>query len=186
MEVVLAHPNGWGIRKQALLRLGAVKAGFTKAKDAATWIHFVNEAEASVHFCTLYSDIGIQLKPETTFAVCDAGGSTVDTTMYSIKNLNPIRLEETWASDSDNERRSQVHIFMDGENVQTKETKITELKASSNGLRAVTEIKKDSEIDRLSAELHRTTAEYASLRNHMQLQENIETSRNHYRNRQYQ
>ncbi|CAE6440499.1 unnamed protein product [Rhizoctonia solani] len=99
MEVVLAHPNGWGIREQAFLRLASVKAGFTTANDAATRVHFVNEAEASVHFCALYSDIGTQLKPGTTFAVCDAGGSTVDTTVYSVKSLNPIRLEETRASD---------------------------------------------------------------------------------------
>ncbi|KAF8713398.1 ATP binding, partial [Rhizoctonia solani] len=101
MEVVLAHPNGWGIREQAFLRLAAVKAGFTNASDAPSRVHFVNEAEASVHFCTLYSDIGSQLKarPGTTFAVCDAGGSTVDTTVYSVKSLNPIRLEETRASD---------------------------------------------------------------------------------------
>ncbi|ELU42319.1 AIG1 domain-containing protein [Rhizoctonia solani AG-1 IA] len=85
MEVVLAHPNGWGIREQAFLRLAAVKAGFTNASDAPSRVHFVNEAEASVHFCTLYSDIGSQLKPGTTFAVCDAGGSTVDTTVYSVK-----------------------------------------------------------------------------------------------------
>jgi hypothetical protein len=62
MEVVLAHPNGWGIREQAFLRLAAVKAGYTNANDAASRVHFVNEAEASVHFCTLYSDIGSQLK----------------------------------------------------------------------------------------------------------------------------
>ncbi|CUA67155.1 Heat shock 70 kDa protein 12B [Homo sapiens] [Rhizoctonia solani] len=99
MEVVLAHPNGWGIREQAFLRLSAVKAGFTNANDAATRVHFVNEAEASVHFCALYSDIGSQLKVGTTFAVCDAGGSTVDTTVYAVKGAKPLRLEETRASD---------------------------------------------------------------------------------------
>ncbi|KAL5632478.1 hypothetical protein ACGC1H_005435 [Rhizoctonia solani] len=98
MELVLAHPNGWGIREQAFLRLAAVKAGFTTASDAAMRVHFVNEAEASVHFCTLYSNIGRQLTPGMTFAVCDAGGSTVDTTVYLVKSSNPIRLEETRAS----------------------------------------------------------------------------------------
>ncbi|CAE6410887.1 unnamed protein product [Rhizoctonia solani] len=94
MEVVLAHPNGWGIREQAFLRSAAVKAGFTSINDAATRVHFVHEAEASVHFCTLYSEMETQLK-----AVCDAGGSTVDTTVYSVKSSKPIRLEETRASD---------------------------------------------------------------------------------------
>ncbi|CAE6506311.1 unnamed protein product [Rhizoctonia solani] len=95
MELVLAHPNGWGIREQAFLRVAAAKAGFTTASDAAIRVHFVNEAEASVHFCTLYSNIGRQLTPGMTFAVCDAGGSTVDTTVYIVKGTNPIRLEET-------------------------------------------------------------------------------------------
>jgi hypothetical protein len=62
MDVVIAHPNGWGIREQAFLRSVAVKAGFTSASDAENKVHFVSEAEASVHFCTFYSDIGSQLK----------------------------------------------------------------------------------------------------------------------------
>ncbi|CAE6537632.1 unnamed protein product [Rhizoctonia solani] len=99
MEVVLAHPNGWGIREQSTLRSAAVEAGFTSADDAATLIHFVHEAEASVHFCVLYSDIRSQLEPGMTFAVCDAGGSTVDTTVYTVQSLNPIRLKETRTPD---------------------------------------------------------------------------------------
>lgn len=62
MDVIIAHPNGWSIREQAFLRSVAVNAGFTTASDAANRVHFVNEAEASVHFCTLYSNIGNQLK----------------------------------------------------------------------------------------------------------------------------
>ncbi|CAE6420379.1 unnamed protein product [Rhizoctonia solani] len=77
MELVLAHPNGWGIREQAFLRSAAVKAGFTSVNDASMRVHF----------------------PGMTFAVCDAGGSTVDTIVYTVKESNPIRLEETRASD---------------------------------------------------------------------------------------
>ncbi|KAG8740461.1 hypothetical protein FRC10_004288 [Ceratobasidium sp. 414] len=33
-----------------------------------------------------------------TFAVCDAGGSTVDTTVYSVKSITPFQLEEARAS----------------------------------------------------------------------------------------
>lgn len=39
------------------------------------------------------------LQPGTTFAVCDAGGSTVDTTVYSVNSTGPLRLEEVRASD---------------------------------------------------------------------------------------
>lgn len=62
LEVVIAHPNGWGIREQAFLRLAAVEAGFTKAVDADTKVHFVSEAEASVHFCMFHTNLGEQLK----------------------------------------------------------------------------------------------------------------------------
>lgn len=62
MEVIIAHPNGWGIREQSFLRSAAVKAGFANSNDADTKVHFVSEAEASVHFCTFYSDIVNQLQ----------------------------------------------------------------------------------------------------------------------------
>jgi hypothetical protein len=62
MEVVLAHPNGWGIREQAFLRSAAVDAGFTNVDNASTKIRFVTEAEASVHFCIYHTNLGSRLK----------------------------------------------------------------------------------------------------------------------------
>ncbi|KAG8755175.1 hypothetical protein FRC11_006210 [Ceratobasidium sp. 423] len=97
MEVVLAHPNGWGNREQAFLRLALVNAGFTSATGAAKRVHFVSEAAAAAYSYILYSDIGSQLKPGAMFAVCDAGRLTVVTTVYTIKGANPICLEETRA-----------------------------------------------------------------------------------------
>ncbi|CAE7102976.1 unnamed protein product [Rhizoctonia solani] len=95
MEVVLAHPNGWGIREQAFFRLSAVKAGLTNASDAASRVHFVNEAEASVHFCAQNPDIGSRLLPGMMLVVCNAGRLTVETTVNVVKSVHPIRLEET-------------------------------------------------------------------------------------------
>ncbi|CAE6460910.1 unnamed protein product [Rhizoctonia solani] len=85
MQIVIAHPNGWGIREQAFLRTSVVVAGFVLAENAWDQVHFVTEAEASVHFCTYYTNLGNSLHPYTIFAVCDAGGSTVDTTVYSVE-----------------------------------------------------------------------------------------------------
>lgn len=116
LEVIIAHPNGWGIKEQTFLRSAAVKAGFTKSADAISKVHFVSEAEASVHFCMFHTNLGSQLNvscptpyPQpldltqfqlgATFAVCDAGGSTVDTTVYSVNSTSPLLLEETRASD---------------------------------------------------------------------------------------
>jgi hypothetical protein len=62
MDVIIAHPNGWGIREQTFLRTAAVTAGFTSVEQASSQVHFVTEAEASVHFCTYYTTLRNQLK----------------------------------------------------------------------------------------------------------------------------
>ncbi|QRV77750.1 50S ribosome-binding GTPase [Ceratobasidium sp. AG-Ba] len=99
MDVIIAHPNGWGLKEQAFLRKAAVDAGFASTEHASQRIHFVTEAEASVHFCTYHTTIGSQMKPGDNFAVCDAGGSTVDTTVYTVRQTHPmIQLEERCAS----------------------------------------------------------------------------------------
>ncbi|KAB5593091.1 Heat shock protein HSP70 [Ceratobasidium theobromae] len=99
MEVIIAHPNGWGIREQTFLRTAAVEAGFADPDKASSRIRFVTEAEASVHYCIHHTNLGNQLKPGTNFGVCDAGGSTVDTTLYSVVSAQPVlKLEEKRAS----------------------------------------------------------------------------------------
>lgn len=99
IEVVIAHPNGWAIREQAFLRTAAVDAGFVEAGKASSKVRFVSEAEASVHFCIYHTNLGSRLGPGSNFAVCDAGGSTVDTTLYSVASARPeLKLEEKRAS----------------------------------------------------------------------------------------
>lgn len=62
MEVIIAHPNGWGIREQSFLRDAAVDAGFAKSDDASNKIRFVTEAEASVHYCIYHTNLGSRLQ----------------------------------------------------------------------------------------------------------------------------
>lgn len=62
MEVIIAHPNGWGIREQTFLRAAAVEAGFADPDKASSRIRFVTEAEASVHYCIHHTNLGNQLK----------------------------------------------------------------------------------------------------------------------------
>jgi hypothetical protein len=62
MEAIIAHPNGWGIREQAFLRTAAVDAGLSSSDRAPTKIRFVTEAEASVHFCSHYSNLAYTLQ----------------------------------------------------------------------------------------------------------------------------
>ncbi|KAF8606719.1 hypothetical protein BDV93DRAFT_468293 [Ceratobasidium sp. AG-I] len=99
MEVIIAHPNGWGVREQCFLRTAAVQAGLADVATARTRVRFVTEAEASVHFCIYHTNLGSCLQPGTGFAVCDAGGSTVDTTAYRVTATRPsLRIEEIRAS----------------------------------------------------------------------------------------
>ncbi|KAG8717704.1 hypothetical protein FRC08_006896 [Ceratobasidium sp. 394] len=98
MEVVIAHPNGWGIREQTFLRAAAMDTGYVPTSSPRR-IRFVTEAEASVHFCIHHTNLGSCLQAGTKFVVCDAGGSTVDTTVYSVVATRPmLKLEETRAS----------------------------------------------------------------------------------------
>ncbi|KAG8744263.1 hypothetical protein FRC11_013538, partial [Ceratobasidium sp. 423] len=99
MEVVIAHPNGWGLREQVFLRAVAVTAGLATADQALSKIRFVTEAEASAHFCIHHTNMGNALQPGVNLAVCDAGGSTVDTTLYSVISTSPVlKLKEKRAS----------------------------------------------------------------------------------------
>ncbi|CAE7096804.1 unnamed protein product [Rhizoctonia solani] len=87
---VIGHPNGYGLRQQDFLRKAAIEGGLVGAADATTRVRFVTEAEASVHFCIAHSNISSRLRIGSTFAVCDAGGSTVDTTVYEVTGNDPI------------------------------------------------------------------------------------------------
>ncbi|KAG8794422.1 hypothetical protein FRC12_024574 [Ceratobasidium sp. 428] len=97
MDIILAHPNGWGVREQGVLRSAAVAAGITTEAKSRQQIIFVSEAEASVQFCV--SQTSMLLSSGINLVVCDAGGSTVDTTVYNVISAQPtLQLKETKAS----------------------------------------------------------------------------------------
>ncbi|KAG9124306.1 hypothetical protein FRC07_012076 [Ceratobasidium sp. 392] len=99
MIIVLVHPNGWTIKEQNFLRKAAIAAKYATEAKAHSRIHFVGEAEASVHFCMFHSGIFEGLRPNVNFIVCDAGSSIVDITTYNVKNVSPmLELEEQKAS----------------------------------------------------------------------------------------
>ncbi|KAH7323441.1 hypothetical protein B0J17DRAFT_742988 [Rhizoctonia solani] len=101
MEFVIAHPNAWRTSQQTFLRKVAVQAGLVSSTQAKSNIRFVSEAEASIHFCLADPKLNLRshLKPGTIFAVCDAGGSTVDTTVYTVTSTTPsLTIEEKKAS----------------------------------------------------------------------------------------
>jgi hypothetical protein len=97
---VLAMPNGWEADQQVFLRDVAISAGFMKPKAAEERLKFVTEGEASVHYALAHTQSRSWLRAGTIFAVSDAGGSTVDTTLYECKGLEPsLNLEEACASE---------------------------------------------------------------------------------------
>eukprot|EP00918_Siedleckia_nematoides_P076137 GHVU01166531.1.p1 GENE.GHVU01166531.1~~GHVU01166531.1.p1 ORF type:complete len:546 (+),score=50.24 GHVU01166531.1:96-1640(+) len=100
IQFVMAHPNGWGFLEQAFLRRAAVSAGLVppdlKSRDR---IQFVTEGEASVHFVLVNTDLQNKIQPGVELIVCDAGGSTVDTTLYTVATVDPVlKLKEKRAS----------------------------------------------------------------------------------------
>ncbi|KAF8593417.1 hypothetical protein BDV93DRAFT_566576 [Ceratobasidium sp. AG-I] len=98
MEIVIAHPNGWGSREQGVLRDAAVQAGLSSQSSAHERITFVPEAEASLQYC-LDSTQMPPLKVGTKIVIWDAGGSTVDTIVYKVTKNNPmLRLHEVKSS----------------------------------------------------------------------------------------
>ncbi|CAE6479679.1 unnamed protein product [Rhizoctonia solani] len=80
--LVIAHPNGWGIQQQSRLRSAVVRSGFISEGESGKRVRFVTEAEASMHYI-LWKQFK-SLKPGDQFIICDAGGSTVDTTAYKV------------------------------------------------------------------------------------------------------
>ncbi|CAE6394322.1 unnamed protein product [Rhizoctonia solani] len=98
-EIVIAHPNGWSLREQSFLREAAIDAGLVDHGQASSNIRFVTEAEASVHFCIHHTNIGNRLQPGSNFVICDAGGSTTDTVVYTLASARPtLKLQEKQAS----------------------------------------------------------------------------------------
>jgi hypothetical protein len=90
IEWVFPAPNGWGPWEHAILRKTAVLGGLVPEGKSNDLIHMVSEAEASVHYVMTCTDLDKRLKPGVEFIVCDAGGSTVDTTLYVAKSVNPV------------------------------------------------------------------------------------------------
>lgn len=100
MVLILTTPNGWDFTQQSLLRKAAVAAGIVSEERAYDLLEFVTEGEASVHYVLAYSQSKTWLKADSIFAVVDAGGSTIDSTLYECKLTDPtIVLEEACPSE---------------------------------------------------------------------------------------
>ena len=61
-DIIIAHPNAWGLREQHVLRRAAIRADCVPVARADSRIRFVSEGEASVHFCIVHGKLATKLK----------------------------------------------------------------------------------------------------------------------------
>ncbi|KIM25132.1 hypothetical protein M408DRAFT_316623 [Serendipita vermifera MAFF 305830] len=102
MILILTTPNGWDFTQQTVLRKAAISAGLVKEEEDTAYelLEFITEGEASVHYVLSYSQSKTWLDVGSVFAVVDAGGSTVDSTLYKCMSTTPrIILEEVCPSE---------------------------------------------------------------------------------------
>jgi len=67
--------------------------------NADSRVEFITEGKASVHFALAYTKGANWLSKDAMFMVTDAGGSTVDSTLYECKSAESLVLEEVCASE---------------------------------------------------------------------------------------
>ncbi|KAI5982477.1 hypothetical protein EDD15DRAFT_2377772 [Pisolithus albus] len=111
IEYVLTHPNGWEGRQQQQIRQAAELAGLVpEGLDGQSRLHLLTEGEASLHFCvtTLFASDSFSTPIACTddcevedvtpgykgVAILDAGGGTVDMSVYSMSLSPSVSVEE--------------------------------------------------------------------------------------------
>lgn len=98
--IILCTPNGWELSQQDFLRRAVIKANIMNDQESEERLEFVTEGEASVHFVLAHTRSESWLKKGVIFCVMDAGGSTVDSTLYECKETHPkLVLEEVCMSE---------------------------------------------------------------------------------------
>ncbi|KAL0948380.1 hypothetical protein HGRIS_010962 [Hohenbuehelia grisea] len=96
MVVVLTTPNGWEGIQQDRMRRAAIQAELVDA-DGGRRVRFVTEAEAAVLYAANTGSVEDWLVDGGNIILCDCGGGTIDITAYTIRQTNPLRLEESSA-----------------------------------------------------------------------------------------
>lgn len=99
IQFIFTHPNGWEGAQQQKIRRAIELAGLVPSTpDGRARVRFLTEGEAGLHFCIwdLFAS-GIpdqeQYPEGQGVVVIDAGGGTIDLSMYSMK-LNPTSFDE--------------------------------------------------------------------------------------------
>lgn len=112
IEFVLTHPNGWEGPQQQQIRQAAELAGLVPSgEDGQSRLHLLTEGEASLHFCVrnvfasdtlsktpvAYTDEFEEPDTQPAYqgiVIIDAGGGTVDMSVYSLTFAPSVSVEE--------------------------------------------------------------------------------------------
>ena len=71
MDFVISHPSGWTLQEQEMLRGAVIRAGMVPSAYAAKdHVHFVTEAEASVHYVMFHADLHSRLQVSVIAFLC--------------------------------------------------------------------------------------------------------------------
>ena len=107
IEYIFTHPNGWEGVQQQLYRQAIEAAGLVPAtSQGRARVQLLTEGEASLHFCVadlINAEKADQAGPQGVVIV-DAGGGTIDLSMYSMKT-DPITCDEIAAAECMQHRR---------------------------------------------------------------------------------
>lgn len=95
--IILTIPSSWGLREQEALKKAAIRAGLITKTNAADFLKFVPQVEASLH-SILFNRTAAWLEESSPFAVMDIGGSTVDACVYECKSTSTTELREVCAA----------------------------------------------------------------------------------------
>ena len=99
IQFIFTHPNGWEGAQQQQIRRAIELAGLVPSTpDGRARVRFLTEGEAGLHFCIW--DLSAPGEPDQVkyphgqgVVVIDAGGGTLDLSMYSMK-FDPVSFEE--------------------------------------------------------------------------------------------
>ncbi|CAA7260321.1 unnamed protein product [Cyclocybe aegerita] len=99
VDFVLSHPNGWEGREQAIMRNAAILAGLVPDTPVGRGrVSFLTEGEASLHFAIENGLLEGVAEKGQGFLIVDAGGGTIDTSVYRRKPGDSKSFEEIAAS----------------------------------------------------------------------------------------
>ncbi|PCH36674.1 hypothetical protein WOLCODRAFT_157373 [Wolfiporia cocos MD-104 SS10] len=111
IDFVLSHPNGWEGPQQQHMRRAATLAGLVPdTLTGQSRIHFVTEGEASLYYCVSQGLVENSIQNGQTVMIVDAGGGTVDLSVYNFASVAPLSIEEVAAPECLMQGSTRVNI----------------------------------------------------------------------------